>query len=120
MIVEEADTFLRRLTGLMFRRSMSSGYGLMLYPCSRIHTCFMCFPIDALYLDETYTVLGKETVEPWRIGKNINGTKMTFEMAAGAAEKIEIGMKLLLGADIQVLAADSQIEEKQGKKRIKA
>lgn len=51
--VEVADTYFTRLKGLMFRRGMQEGAGLLLDPCPQIHTCFMRFAIDAVFLIKT-------------------------------------------------------------------
>lgn len=95
--VEWVDTFVKRLKGLMFRSALPPAQGLLLSPCSSIHTCFMRFPIDAVYLDDSFTVLGKETVVPWRIGKHVKGAKMILETAAGVTAQLKIGMRLTVG-----------------------
>jgi uncharacterized membrane protein (UPF0127 family) len=46
-----ADTFLQRLLGLMFRRDLPEGQGLLITRCRSIHTLFMRFHIDAVFLD---------------------------------------------------------------------
>ena len=97
--VKMANTFFRRLKGLMFQSVILPDQGIVLSPCFAVHTCFMRFPIDVVYLDEDFTVLEKETIPPWRMGKRIKGTKMVLETAAGAAEQLEMGMCLVLEAD---------------------
>lgn len=64
---QPANTFMRRLKGLMLKPSLPSGQGLLLTPCSSIHTCFMRFPIDVVYLSRDYKVLDIETIAPWRL-----------------------------------------------------
>ena len=49
--VELASTFGQRLRGLMGRREMPPGSAMLLYPCNAVHTCFMRFPIDIIFLD---------------------------------------------------------------------
>jgi len=66
--VETADTFLTRLRGLQFRRSLPESGGLFLSPCSSLHTCFMRFPIDVIMLDADNIVLGHHrNLKPWRL-----------------------------------------------------
>ncbi len=108
--IEWANTFFKRLKGLMFRSAIPPDQGVLLYPCSAVHTCFMHFPIDVVYLDENYFVLGKETLVPWRIGKQIRGTKKILETAARVTEQLGIGMQLIVGADTEV--AQPLFEEK--------
>lgn len=48
--LELADSFVRRLVGLMGRRGLPAGRGLWLEPCSSIHMMFVPFPIDVLFV----------------------------------------------------------------------
>ncbi len=63
---EIADTFFKRFFGLMLRKELRKNTGLLLMPCGRIHTCFMRFPIDVLYLDKAWRIIGKETLQSWK------------------------------------------------------
>lgn len=92
--VSVADTFFTRLRGLMFKKHLDASSGLLIQKCSSIHTCFMRFPIDVIYLDKDYTVLYSETVIPWRIGKIVKHTKHVLELPTGRKEWFQIGYKL--------------------------
>lgn len=94
--VEEADTFFSRLFGLMGRNSLKPGEGLLLRNCKRIHTCFMKFPIDVVYLTGDGTVIYIQTLAPWQRGKKLDATVHTLELPAGAADRILIGSRLVL------------------------
>ncbi len=96
--VELADTYFTRLKGLMFRRYLPKGQGLLLDPCPQIHTCFMRFAIDAVFVDKTGTVLYvKENMKPWRFGRFVRGSRRTLELAGGTlAGRVQIGDKLIL------------------------
>ena len=91
-----ANTFMQRLLGLMFKRELVIGQGLMLSPCSGVHTCFMRFPIDVIYLNREYVVLGKETLKPWRVGKAAKGTRMVLEVNADESRLLQEQDRLLL------------------------
>lgn len=91
---EIAHTFLKRLLGLMFRSGLPPGNALLLEPCTGIHTFFMRFPIDVVYLDRNNTVLKKETVFPWRIGSLVKGTRSVMELNIDAAKRLKVGKKL--------------------------
>jgi uncharacterized membrane protein (UPF0127 family) len=95
LTVKKADTFFKRLAGLMFQPALPPGHGLLLTSCSRVHTCFMRFPIDAIYLDDNHEVLDIETLAPWRIGKRVEGTSMILETATGFGLQLRIGMRLI-------------------------
>lgn len=92
--VETADTFMKKFLGLMGKKTLVKGAGLLLH-CSSIHCFFMKIPIDALYISKDMIVIGTETIKPWRIGKIIRGTKYVLELNAGeAVPKISIGDRI--------------------------
>lgn len=63
-----ADTFWKRGIGLMGRPGLEQGRGLFLRPCGALHTCFMRFPIDVIFLDASNRVVRtKQNVKPWRM-----------------------------------------------------
>lgn len=64
--VEAADSFFSRFWGLMGKKRIPSGYGLLLAPCNSIHMCFMRFCIDAVYINREYQVLKVvHNLHPW-------------------------------------------------------
>lgn len=95
-VADVADTFLSRFKGLMLKKELLPSSGLLLKKCSRIHTCFMRFTIDVLYLDEHYTVLDSETIAPWRVGKKVNGAYSVLELPKGESAGYPEGVKLQL------------------------
>ena len=86
-----ADTFWRRFIGLMGKRALPPTDGLLLMRCGSIHTCFMRFPIDVIYLSKEMTVLDTETVRPWRTGKRVRHAGHTLELCSGNKEHFKIG-----------------------------
>ncbi|MEI8139997.1 MAG: DUF192 domain-containing protein [bacterium] len=63
-----ADTFWKRSVGLSGRSHLKTGQGLLLRPCGSIHTCFMRFPIDVIFLDDhNQVVKTRQNVAPWRL-----------------------------------------------------
>ncbi|HAU16661.1 MAG: hypothetical protein CSH49_09090 [Alcanivorax sp.] len=82
--IRTADTFLTRLIGLLSRSSIGSEEGLLIVPCASIHTFFMRFTIDLVFLDNDNKVLGvKENVKPNRISLAPKGTYAVLEIAQG-------------------------------------
>ena len=64
--IEVADSFCTRLRGLMGRKSLEEGHGLLIAPCSSIHMCFMRFAIDAVYISRDYEILKIVSgLRPW-------------------------------------------------------
>ncbi len=93
-----ADTARSRMKGLLGRRSLGDGEGLLLRPAGSIHTAFMRFPIDAVFLDADMEVLRVESnLRPWRISAQ-RGAKAVVELPAGAAE----GMGLAVGLTLEL------------------
>jgi len=63
-----ANTFFSRLIGLLNRRSLATGEALILKPASSIHTLFMRFSIDVLFLDESGKVIAAlPSLKPFRL-----------------------------------------------------
>jgi uncharacterized membrane protein (UPF0127 family) len=95
-----ADGFLSRLRGLLGRRELRAGEGLLLSPSSSVHTLFMRFPIDVVFLDRGLRVVGiSADVRPWRLTGR-RGARHVLELAAGQAQAqgISAGEHLTLAA----------------------
>ena len=74
------------MRGLLGRDRLERGEGLLLRPASSIHTFFMRFPIDAVFVGRDGTVLGVEhELKPWRMARR-RGAKWVLELAAGEAD----------------------------------
>lgn len=66
--VQVADSSLRRLVGLLGRRSLDPGSGLWIVPSNSIHTLGMRFSIDVIFLDRQFRVHHLcESVRPFRL-----------------------------------------------------
>ena len=80
-----AETAFARLRGLLGRSGLSSCEGMLLRPASSIHTAFMRFPIDAVFLDRELAVVKVvPNLKPWRVA-GARGAKAVLELAAGEA-----------------------------------
>jgi uncharacterized protein len=92
-----ADTFLTRLIGLMGRKRLDAGCGLLIKPSAGIHTVGMRFPIDVVALNKNMVVLRLwPHVPPFRMtGINLRVHSM-LELPPGQIEVcgIEIGDQL--------------------------
>src|SRR5436190_3582991 len=93
-----ADKPLTRLRGMLGRKEPAPGEGLLLKPTAAIHTCFMRFPIDVVFLDSELRVVGLTTdLKPWR-GAARRGARSVLELRAGESRRrqIEIDDELVL------------------------
>lgn len=84
--IKVANTFFARLMGLMGKAKpfLPKGCGLLLDPCKAIHTWFMRFPIDVVFLDEQGEVVGiEEKLAPWRLSRVYHNARCVLELPAG-------------------------------------
>ena len=82
-----AATFVTRLKGLLGRKSLDPGEGLLIRPASSIHMFFMRFAIDAVFLDRELVVRKVVAdLKPWRITFAL-GAKSVIELPSGEAER---------------------------------
>ena len=83
-----ADRPLSRLRGLIGRSALAPGEGLLLSPTPSIHTWFMRFPIDAVFLDAELRVLDiSRDLRPWRFAGR-RRTRAVLELPGGEARRI--------------------------------
>jgi uncharacterized membrane protein (UPF0127 family) len=80
-----AATMLPRMKGLLGRKSLPSNEGILIRPAPSIHTFFMRFPIDVVFLSRQGEVLKvAEHVAPWR-ARSCRHSYAVLELAAGEA-----------------------------------
>ena len=80
-----ADRMLSRMKGLLGRKDLSTGEGILIRPAPSIHTFFMRFPIDVVFLSRQGEVLKiAEHVPPWR-ARSCRHSYAVLELAAGEA-----------------------------------
>ena len=91
-----ADGPLERMRGLLGRRDLPPEEGILLEPASSVHTWFMRFPIDVVFLDREMSVLRVvPSLGPWRWAGRRRAAAV-LELAAGESERrgIEVGHRL--------------------------
>jgi uncharacterized membrane protein (UPF0127 family) len=93
-----ADSPLARMRGLLGRKELPRGEGMLLRPAASVHTAFMRFPIDVVFVDGAGRVLDiAHSVRPWR-AVACRGAKAVVELAAGECSRrdLESGDELVL------------------------
>jgi uncharacterized membrane protein (UPF0127 family) len=86
-----ADRALPRIRGLIARPQLAAGEGMLLRPTWSIHTAFVRFPIDAVFLDEQMTVLAvRSKLKPWRAAW-ARRAHAVLELPAGRCENLAVG-----------------------------
>jgi uncharacterized membrane protein (UPF0127 family) len=74
-----------RFVGLLGRESLADGEALHIVPCKSVHTHFMRFPIDVLYLDRKHRVVkAVPNMSPFRFSWGTRGAHSVVELPAGA------------------------------------
>jgi uncharacterized membrane protein (UPF0127 family) len=95
--VLEANSFFKRLRGLMFTASLKDDCALHLTPCRSVHTFFMKYPIDVVYLDALGIIVGfDERLEPNRLGTVVPHTRSVIELPAGRIREASLRIGQLL------------------------
>jgi uncharacterized membrane protein (UPF0127 family)/CheY-like chemotaxis protein len=85
-----ANRALARMRGLLGRSHLPEGEGLLLEPAYAIHTAFMRFPIDVVFLDSHMRVMKVvDTLRPWRTA-GAHLAFSTLELAAGEATRRDV------------------------------
>ena len=94
-----ADTSLSRFIGLLGRRSLSPGDGLLIKPSNGVHTFGMRFPIDVLMLDQAGVVVSvHERLRPFRMTRINWRVSGALELPSGviASSHTSVGDLLVL------------------------
>ncbi|TME36084.1 MAG: DUF192 domain-containing protein [Chloroflexi bacterium] len=94
---ELATSYWARFWGLMGRRELPTGCGLVLQPGGGIHMWFMRIPLDVLHVDKydrvTHVLRG---IQPWRFGPLLVGAKRAIELPVGAADQTQVGDEIII------------------------
>jgi len=81
---EVADTSEKRRTGLLKHDRLDPGQGLWIVPCESVHSFFMKFAIDLVYLDRNKKVRKvRHRMAPWRVSACLSAHSI-LELPAGA------------------------------------
>lgn len=79
-----ATSFQERLLGLMFQEEMPGCDGLVIDPCRSIHTFFMKFSIDVIFLNKKNKIIKiKKNFKPWGLSSIYFGAQKVLEMKKG-------------------------------------
>jgi hypothetical protein len=116
--VERAVTRASRRRGLLGRDGLAASHALMLEPCGAVHTAFMRFPIDVVFIDrQGYAVKIVRNLPAWRIAVAPRA-RAVVEMAAGSLDHVDlaIGDRLFLSTDTAAVPE----AEQAGRRRVVA
>ncbi len=96
-----ANTFFKRLRGLMFRRRrLAPAEALWLRPCNGVHTFWMLFAIDVIFLDRQLRIVKLvENMRPFRVTSPHLAARSVIEMSAHTISQLS----LKLGDQLEVV-----------------
>lgn len=106
--LELADSGPKRNKGLLGRKGLAAGEGLWIVPCESVHTFFMQFAIDLVYLDRNHRVKKvRSAVGPWRLSACLSAHSI-LELPAGTiketgtvrGDQLEISSQVGTGGDV--------------------
>ncbi len=92
-----ANNFFTRLKGLLGRKQMSEGEGLLIKPCSSVHTLGMKMTIDVVFLSSDFKVLHIiEEMQPGKLSPIIKHSSSVLELPPGQVRRsgLKIGQRL--------------------------
>jgi uncharacterized membrane protein (UPF0127 family) len=95
--LSQARRFHERLLGLMGRAPPGPGKALLLRRCGSIHTCFMRFPLEVIFLDAEDRVVRRiRHVRPWSFALGGRNAVSAVEMESGwlAPDAVQTGDRL--------------------------
>lgn len=82
--IEVASTMASRMIGLMFRKAPKNSDGLLLHPCNSIHTFFMRYSLDVVFLSKKNEVIKViRNLKPWRMTFIYFKANKTLELPSG-------------------------------------
>jgi uncharacterized membrane protein (UPF0127 family) len=91
-----ADDMFSRMKGLMFSEKLPDCDGFLITPCNSIHTFFMLYSLDLLFLDRDFKIVkAVYDLRPWRMSWIYFKSHQVLEMKAGTLKKdLKTGDKL--------------------------
>jgi len=89
MDIDFANNSFSRMKGLMFKNTINKG--LLLKPANSIHTLFMKFPIDVVYIDKSSKIIKvSKNMKPWKISNIVLKSHAILELPEGTINKYRI------------------------------
>jgi uncharacterized membrane protein (UPF0127 family) len=102
--LEAARTGPARRKGLLGRDGLKRGEGLWIAPCESVHTFFMRFPIDLVYLDRERRIKkARSAVGPWRLSACLSAHSI-LELPAGTIRETQTER----GDTLEIAAAEEE------------
>ena len=92
-IIEKAfktTNFFERMRGLLFKEKLNSSSGLIISPCSSVHTFGMKYTIDVVFLDKELTIVKLvKSLKPWRMAAS-NTSSIVLELVEDSINTLQL------------------------------
>lgn len=86
--IKVSNTFFKRLIGLMGKKRIETHEGMLIYPCKQVHTFWMNFDIDVLFLSKTGEILHiEQSIQPQKVSQYIPNCYQVLELKGGISLK---------------------------------
>lgn len=86
-----ATNFVDRGIGLLKKNNLEEQEGLWIHRCNSIHTFFMKFPIDCIFLDKNLVVQDLvENISPWQVVLPRWNSRSVIELKSGIIKKFQL------------------------------
>ena len=94
--IKIAKTFWERFLGLMFSNDLKGFDGMLITPCNSIHTFFMNYSLDVVFMDKSFNIVKIiRNLKPRRItGLYLKATQVLELKAGTLSEKVAVGDKI--------------------------
>ncbi len=85
-----------RLVGLLGHDALEENESILIEPCKQVHTLFMKFPIDVVFLDNNNTILDFRSMTPWKFSPLKWKAAKILELPLGTCQRVglEVGHSL--------------------------
>jgi len=88
--ISKTSNFIERMCGLLGSPPLKNNEGLLIVPCSLVHTIGMNYAIDLVFLDKQWTIVKTvKALKPWRMAAS-NAASMVLELAAGSLDQLQL------------------------------
>lgn len=88
-----ARGFWQRFKGLMLTKPLPEMQGLLIPHCASVHTLFMRYPLDVVYLDRRGAVVKLvPSLHPWRLSWGGHAASQTLEMTVGSIARCGLAL----------------------------
>lgn len=85
--VQVADTLFPRMRGLLGKKGLKCGQAIVLKPCNSIHTFFMRFPIDVLFVSKDNKVVKTiSNLKPFALSGIYFSSSFAIELPSGTIQ----------------------------------